>query len=603
MKTPNNKLIVKSVIDTVNNVWPVRVFSILLGCFPIQQVVSAPVVPSAITNLPPSLVQNRSTGVIANDPTRASQKQLVKPQFRTGEPSDNLVLPPVPKPVSAADKGSLVLKKIEFIGNTVVSDETLQKVAQPFLNRVLTARDLEELRSLVTAVYVDGGYINSGAIIPSQSAANGALQIKVIEGELTEVRLEGLGHLREAYLRDRLMIGAGSPLNLKNLQNKYQLLLTDPLIEQLNGSLLPGKEPGESILTVKVTRARPYQLYADADNYTTPSIGGYTGRIGGWVDNLSGFGEHFDAEFMATGGALGVNTGVELPLNAYDTRASFRYSNTHSSIIESPGDQLNIKSDVVAYEGGLSQPLYRSPGLNLMAGINFAVRESKSSLLGVPYSFTEGLPFGEGTTQATVLRLWQQISQQGANNAFVARSTFNKGLDALGATIQTGGMLPSGEFFSWLGQTQYLHRVMDNGAQIVFRGAVQVAANPLLPIERFSVGGVYSVRGYRENFYVTDNGFNTGLDFRYPLFGGEQGAKHSLFLIPFMDYGGAWNNPSESNLNPRLNSLHSVGLGFNWHYKLVNTEFYWAHDIADVKHPWKDIQDDGVHFKVSFFAF
>lgn len=590
MKTSDNKPVLTVLSRQLLRSQPVRVAVLLVGC----------------GLMPQSLLADsyRNTNPIVNDPTRASEKPLKIPVFRQEKPEDKLVLPAVPKPTLLPNEGRLVINKVLFSGNTVISDEDLQKIAQPFLSRPLTARDLEELRGRVTAAYVDAGYINSGAVIPSQSAAKGELQLKIVEGTLTEVRLEGMGWLREGYLRDRIIIGAGSPLNLKSLQEKYLLLLNDPLIERLNGSLLPGAHPGESVLTVKVSRARPYQLYANGDNYTAPIVGSYTGRIGGWVDNLTGFGEHIDAEFMGSEGAFGGTTGIDIPLTAYDTHASFRYSNTKSSLIEKPSDKLDIKSTIIGYEGGISQPLYRTPGIDVMAGVNFAVRQSNSTFLGgEPYAFTEGLPFGVGTTQATVFRAWQQLTTQGSNNTFVLRSTFNKGLNALGATIQKGGLLPGGEFFSWLGQTQYIHRVMDNGAQVVIKGAVQVTNDPLLPIERFAVGGVRSVRGYRENYYVRDNGFSSGLEFRYPLFGGESGSKHSLFLIPFMDYGGAWNNPTQADAKPKQDYLHSVGIGFNWHYSHVNTEFFWAHDIANVQAPGRDIQDDGIHFKVSFLAF
>lgn len=595
MNIPNIKYVVGS--------YSLCVMTTLAGCCVTTLAISAPNFSAGNNNLPNLQLQSPNA-VIVNDPTRPSQKQLSTPEFRPRKPDDSFVLPPAPQPLSTQPKeGQLLLKKVTFGGNAVISNDELQKITQPFLNHVITSRDLEDLRNRITSAYIDAGYINSGAIIPQQSATSGELHITIIEGQLTTVRLEGMEGLRDDYVRDRLLLGAGSPLNFKNLQERYQLLLSDPLIERLNGSLLPGAHLGESVLTVKVTRARPYQLYADADNYTTPVVGGYTGHIGGWVDNLSGFGEHIDADFMATGGSLGVNTGIDIPLNAYDTHATFRYTNTHSSLIEKPIKALDIKSDVIGYEGGLSHPLYRSAGIDLKAGVSLSVRESNTTLLGQPFSFTEGLPQNQGTTQVTALRLWQQYIQQGENNAFVARSTFTKGLNALGSTIQNNNLLPSSEFFSWLGQAQYSHRIMDNGAQIVLKGVVQQSANPLLPLERFAVGGVYSVRGYRENYYVRDNGFSAGLDFRYPLFGGEAGATHSLFLIPFMDYGGAWNNPTQLDLKPKKDYLHSVGLGFNWHYNQMNTEFFWAHDIAGVKAGGRNIQDDGIHFKVSFVAF
>jgi hemolysin activation/secretion protein len=575
------------------SMYSLRLMTAIVGCSITSLAVGAPVTSFDANNL------SNTTVITPN------QKQLFTPEFRKPDVKEEFVLPPAPKSSPITEQGKVLIKQVTFTGNTVMSNDELQKIALSFLNRPLSARDLEELRSRITSVYVDAGYINSAAIIPKQSVASGVLQIQVIEGQLTQVKLEGMGRLREDYVRDRLIIGAGSPLNFKNLQERYQVLLADPLIERLNGSLQPGTHQGEGVLSVKVTRARPYQLYAGADNYTTPIVGSYTGRLGGWVDNLTGLGERIDAHFMATGGSLGVNTGIEIPLNAYDTHATFRYSNTSSALIEQPINQLDITTNVIGYEGGLSQPLYRSSDINLKAGINFAVRESHSTLLGYPYSFTEGLPGNTGTTQVTVLRLWQQYVQQGARNAFVARSTFSKGLNALGATIQNDSLLPSGEFFSWLGQTQYSHRVMDNGAQIVWKGALQQASDPLLPMERFALGGVYSVRGYRENYYVRDNGFSTGLELRYPLFGGQPAAQHSLFLIPFMDYGGAWNNSTHADLNPKKDYLHSVGIGFDWHYKQVNTEFFWAHSITKVKaiSGERDIQDDGIHFKIGFVAF
>ncbi|MCX7102387.1 MAG: BamA/TamA family outer membrane protein [Methylobacter sp.] len=570
-----------------------RLSAALLGCSLSTLAFGAPVTSFDTNNM------SNATGVTPN------QKPLQLPEFRKQEDKESFVLPPAPKSSPLAEQEKVQVKQITFTGNTVINNDELQKIALSFLNRPLSVRDLEELRSRVTAIYVDAGYINSGAMIPPQSVAIGVLQIKIIEGQLTDVKLEGMGRLREAYVRDRLIIGAGSPLNFKNLQDRYQVMLADPLIDRLNGSLQPGTHPGDGVLSVKVTRARPYQLYAGADDYTTPIVGGYTGRLGGWVDNLSGFGERIDANFMATGGSLGVNTGIEIPLNAYDTHATFRYSNSSSSLVEKPINQLDIRTNVIGYEGGLSQPLYRTPDLTLKAGINLSVRESHSTLLGQPFSFTEGLPSNQGTTQVTVLRLWQQFVKQGARDAFVARSTFNTGMNSLGSTIQNDSLLPSGDFFSWLGQSQYSHRVMDNGAQIVWKGVLQQSADPLLPLERFALGGVYSVRGYRENYYVRDNGFSTGLEFRYPMFGGEPAAKHSLFFIPFMDYGGAWNNSTHADLNPKKDYLHSIGIGFDWHYKQMNTEFYWAHSITNVKalSGERNIQDDGIHFKVGFVAF
>ena len=87
------------------------------------------------------------------------------------------------------------------------------------------------------------------------------------------------------------------PLNTNQLQKRYSRLLNDPLIDRLNGTLLPGAKPGEAILDLKVTRRRNYGLALSADNFSPPAIGGYTGRIDTWIANLTGFGETINFNF------------------------------------------------------------------------------------------------------------------------------------------------------------------------------------------------------------------------------------------------------------------------------------------------------------------
>ncbi|MEQ1528798.1 MAG: ShlB/FhaC/HecB family hemolysin secretion/activation protein [Methylococcales bacterium] len=551
------------------------------------------------------------TPPVDNDSMRPSQRQLSPMPFRPQQQDNKFILPPVPKPsqrIAGTDK--LILEGVEFSGNTAVTSVELQEIAKPFLNHPLRGTDLEELRQQLTLRYVRAGFINSGAVIPNQSADQGVLHINIVEGSLSEVIQHGQGRLHEYYLRDRLLLGAGSPLNIKNLQDSYQVLLKDPLLERLNARLLPGARPGESMLDLKVTRARPYQLYLGADNYATPSVGGFIGRIGGWVSNLSTLGETIDASMALADGLIGFNTGLELPVNAYDTRLTFRYSDTYTQLVEKPLDEFRIKTHVIGYEGGISQPLYRSLAHEFKVGASFTVRKDNSTIAGVADPLTPGV--NSDGTQVSALRLWQQYHYQGNDNVLGLRSTFSQGLDVFGATIQAN-TLPGSDFFSWLGQAQYAHRVMDNGARLVWRGAMQLADAPLLGLERFAVGGFYSVRGYRENIFVRDNGFYTGMEFRYPLFGGESTARHSLYLIPFMDYGGAWNNAGTDVFNNTdKNYLHSVGIGLNWHFHQVDTEFYWAHAVnpqsltvagqqrVPLQH---NIQDDGLHFKVNLNVF
>ena len=541
---------------------------------------------------------------VSDDPTRL-QQPLHTPAEPPKEKPSGFKLPPIPEAKDLSEEGtSISIKQIEFTGNRAVSTEELHKIAAPYLNQVLKSQDLEDLRQRVTLKYVDQGYINSGAVIPNQSVAGGILRIHIVEGKLTEVLQRGQGRLRKEYIRDRLMLQAGDPLNADKLSDSYRILLNDPLIDRLNGRLIPGAKPGEAILDVNVTRARPYQFYGIADDYATPAVGTYAGRVGGWISNLTTFGERISAELIASGGFIGYSTGINVPLNAYDTRFEFIYSDTYNQIIEAPFDILDIKTNITGYDASITHPVYRSPTDQLLLGLNFVVRQDDTTIFGgISLPTVEGL--SSGMSQVSVLRISQRAQHREDDFAILFWSTFSVGLDVLGATIQNNERLPDSEFFSWLAQSIFTYNILDNGAHIVLKANIQLADDPLLPLERYALGGVYTVRGYRENTYVRDNAFNTSIEFRYPIWGDPGGADY-LFIVPFMDYGGAWNNPTLADSNTSKNYLHSVGIGLNAKFDRVSGEFYWAHAIAKVPGQSQrdhSIQDDGIHFRVVINAF
>jgi hemolysin activation/secretion protein len=239
--------------------------------------------------------------------------------------------------------------------------------------------------------------------------------------------------------------------------------------------------------------------------------------------------------------------------------------------------------------------------------LNFAVRQSQTLLAGGCNSganFTGVIGDLSCNTQVTVFRMSQRYTHRAESTGFAFYSTFNVGINALGATSYQSLGGQGGQFFSWLGQSMFNQRILENGTQLVLRGSIQLANSPLLPLERFSVGGVNTARGYQENSYIRDNGFNTTAEIKYPLYGGTSSDRNNLFLVPFMDYAGGWNVAYAGNSAP-VDYLFSSGLGFNWQYKQVSTDFYWGHAFNSVvpKPTTKSIQDDGIHFRVNINAF
>ncbi|HKZ04466.1 MAG TPA: ShlB/FhaC/HecB family hemolysin secretion/activation protein, partial [Methylomirabilota bacterium] len=140
------------------------------------------------------------------------------------------------------------------------------------------------------------------------------------------------------------------------------------------------------------------------------------------------------------------------------------------------------------------------------------------------------------------------------------RSRFSFGIDALGATVNSDPDVPDGRFFAWLGQAQWASRLPLLDAQMIVRTDVQLTPDPLLVLEQVSVGGRYTVRGYRENTLVRDNALLASVELRVPLARNKPWADY-LELAPFFDYGRAWQAVGETS-DPI--DIYSVGMGLRW---------------------------------------
>ena len=197
----------------------------------------------------------------------------------------------------------------------------------------------------------------------------------------------------------------------------------------------------------------------------------------------------------------------------------------------------------------------------------------------------------------SALRLTQDWLKRTRDRVLAARSVFSFGLNIFGATDNNSK--PDGEFFDWLGQIQWAERFGGN-VEMIFRADVQLTQDPLLPMEKFVVGGADTVRGYRENQLVRDNGLVGSLEFRIPVLTNYTGEAR-LRLAPFADYGRSWNE----DYTPKHKNISSAGVGLLFDYKRLNARFYWAHafddiDNGDVEH---NLQDDGVNFSLSYSVF
>ncbi len=500
----------------------------------------------------------------------------------------------------------IIVGEFRFVGNTVFSDQELSEIAAPYVARPISAEELEALRTQLSFYYIERGYVNSGVLIPDQKLRDGTLLFQIVEGRLSEIRLEGTGHLAPDYLKRRLALGAGPPLNVNELQERFQLLLQDPLIDKLTGRLGPGVERGDATLDIDVKRARPYALRLAFDNHRPSSTGAENVEVEGLVRNLTGWGDSIGGKLRRSEGATDGSGYASIPISVHDTRLHFTATVSESSVIEEPLDDLDIESETWSVELGIRYPVYRMALQEFALDLTFARRRSKTFLLGRPFPFSPGTK--DGRSDVTVLRFTQEWTDRSADQVVALRSTFNKGFKALGATSNKDA--PDGRFFAWLGQAQWVRRIGSKGVQVILRADAQLTGDRLLPLEQFSVGGANSVRGYRENELVRDNGIVASIEGRFPLLdlsipgtqAKSQAYQGKLVLALFADAGSSWN--TEGSPDDSREEIYSIGAGLRWNpTRWLDAAIYYGYALKELRDKGDDLQDRGIHFELNLRPF
>ncbi len=488
---------------------------------------------------------------------------------------------------------SFFVKEIQVKGYSVLKDEII-KLKQGYENRNVTFEELLELRSQITKLYFDKGYINSGAFIPNnQNLISGVVQIQIVEGELEGITISGLKRLQTGYVRSRIERFAGKPLNQKRLEEALQLLQSDPLIKQVNAELTAGSVPGNNILEVKITESPAFHAGVVFGNNQSPSVGSQQASVFVAHDNLLGFGDKLSAEYGVTEGLNLYDFNYSVPINALDGTVNVRYTNNGSRIIESDFRELNIRSETETLSFSIRQPLVRKSNNEFALGLAFDLRRSQTFILNdIPYSFVEGPEDGE--SKLTVIRFSQDWLQRDATTVLAARSQFSLGIGAMDATVNDSGT--DGRFFTWLGQFQWVQRLSPRILMLA-KVNTQLTGDSLLSPEKITIGGVDTVRGYRQNQLVGDNGVIGGVEVRIPLASNVE----NLQLVPFFDIGTVWNNRGS---NPDQQTLASLGLGLQWQpYRGFVLRADYGIPLIGTGDSGSSLQDNGFNFSVRYQPF
>lgn len=457
-----------------------------------------------------------------------------------------------------ADKITLTLKEIILEGASVYDEAALASVYQDKIDTKITLTEVYEIAAQLTAKYRNEGYILTQVVIPPQTIDGGKVRMRVVEGFVDKVSVEGGEGVDTGFLMGFAQkINASKPLNAKTLE-RYILLINDLPGMSARAVLSPSPNVvGASDVTIFVDR-KPYDAFFQIDNRGSRYLGPLQLNAGARLNNMFGFYEGLsmqvvtapdgwpdrEMDFAAVSWAQ--------PLNHEGTRLSVGYSITATE----PGYTLSpfdIEGIARAANIELMHPFIRSREKNLYTTLRFNYLDTERN---------DNLGLGKTEDRLRVLRL---AGTYQFSDGFLGLNTLNaelsKGIDILNMK-EKNSLNPTRargepEFFKATAEISRVQRVTD---KIEIFGSVmgQKSAHNLLASEEFGVGGINYGSAYNSSEITGEDGIAGRVELR--LNNPVQTPAQFSQIYGFYDIGKVWDRDN-TIVRDRQRSIASAGMG------------------------------------------
>lgn len=371
----------------------------------------------------------------------------------------------------------------------------------PATGRCLGARGVGILMKRVQNAIVDKGYVTTRVLAEPQDLRSGALRFTLIPGRVRSIRLADAAHAR-ANLINALPIAAGDVLNLRDLEQALENLKRVPTAEA-DIKIVPaegaGAKPGESDLVIDWRQDFPFRLNLSVDDGGTKATGKYQGALTISYDHWFTLNDLFYVSLnhdlgggdRGSRGTRGGTIHYSLPLS-YWLLGLTASDNTYHQSVAGASQIYRYSGESSNAEVRLSRVIYRD-----------AVRKTTLSLGAWMRRSRNYIDDTEILVQRRRMAGWDASL---AHREFVGRGTLDVNLGVRHGTGMLDALPAPEEAF---GEGTSQPRIVNAGARLSlpfelagrhfrYTGAwrAQWDRTPLVPQDRFSIGGRYTVRGF-----------------------------------------------------------------------------------------------------------
>lgn len=503
-----------------------------------------------------------ATGIA--DPGRAGAQMLEQRDLPDVMPKmevESLLRQNIP---ANAENIKFVLKSVNIDGVTAFSEQELASVYGNRVGSQISLTDVYTIAAELTNKFRNSGYILTQVVVPPQTIDGGGVRLKVVEGYIDQVVVEGQGSEKENGLVREYAnaIHTGGALNVRELERSLLLINDLPGVEA-RSVLSPSKtKTGAADLRIIVARD-DFDGLLSMDNYGSRFLGPLQTSAAGSFNSLLGMnekittqvvlapqlGESFELAYLMASYQEPIfdqGTTVEVLGSFTDTDPGWTLDDFH---VSGQSNYLRVKVD---------HPFIRGRSQNLHGHVSLDMRNLQSRNDVETPSKTDRIRALRVGGRYEIL---DTLLGVGVNSVDLEVS---QGLDILGASNDRDPRLTrlAGDptFTKLTADLQRLQRVTSN-VNVLLNVSGQWAGQALLSSEEFGIGGMHIGRGYDPSEIVGDDGLAGKAEIQWnEPYKIQSPYVNDYQLYSFYDAGVVWNKDATTSAGKR-DSITSVGLG------------------------------------------
>ncbi|MCA1971678.1 MAG: BamA/TamA family outer membrane protein [Caenispirillum sp.] len=425
------------------------------------------------------------------------RREAERERYKPSEPirRDALERPAVEP---APDAVRFLVREIRFTPSEILTPAELDAIAAEFRGKELTLADLRRLTERINALYKAKGVVTATAVIPPQDVSAGIVHIRLIEGRVGRVNIEGNATTRTVYIADRLRLEPNDLVDLGRLEkNLRRFNRTNDV--QLRAGLKPGEAFGTTDIEITASEPPRHELRLTLDNAGNPSTGEWRKGVSYLNRSVLGYRDDFSLSLTRADGQDSRAIAYGFPINTWGGRLNLAYYQDKIAIKHGALESLNITGASRASVLSLRQPVWVEEHYQLDVLGGGKKRRSTNWIDGVflQRTDTDDLNLGVEMQVFDAKSLGSASFTRHAGKAAIADDRRDHVIDR--------------------GVLRY-NRELGNG--LSFRGnlAWQATREKNLPSsELFSIGGEGSVRAYSPGTFAGDRGYAVNLELHHPL--------------------------------------------------------------------------------------